>query len=57
LGGTCSREKGEEYTGFWWGNLMEKDHFEDPEVDGRIILRWILTEWMAGHGLDSSGSG
>jgi hypothetical protein len=30
------------YTGFRWGNLKEKDHVEDPEVDGRIILRWIL---------------
>jgi hypothetical protein len=28
------------YTRFWWGNLRERDHFEDPDVDGRIILRW-----------------
>jgi len=20
-------------TGFWWGNLREKDHMEDPGVD------------------------
>jgi len=26
-------------TGFWWGNLRERDHFVDPGVDGRIILR------------------
>jgi hypothetical protein len=26
--------------GFWWGNLREKDHWGDPGVDGRIILRW-----------------
>jgi hypothetical protein len=32
----------EVYTGFWWRNLRERDHFEDPGVDGRIILRWIL---------------
>jgi hypothetical protein len=27
------------YTGFWCGNLRERDHFEDPGLDGRIILR------------------
>jgi hypothetical protein len=26
----------EVYTGFWWGNLRERDHLEDPGVDGRI---------------------
>jgi hypothetical protein len=26
--------RGETYTGFWWGNLMERDHFGDPDVDG-----------------------
>jgi len=30
------------YTGFWWGNLREKDHLVDPSVNGRIILRWIF---------------
>jgi hypothetical protein len=29
-------------TGFWWGNLRERDHWGDPGVDGRIILRWIF---------------
>ena len=33
------------YTGFCWGNLRERDHLEDPGVDGRIILRWIFREW------------
>ena len=32
----------------WWGNLREKDHFEDPGVDGRIILRWIFRKWDMG---------
>jgi len=30
------------YTGFWWGNLMERDLLEVPGVDGRIIFNWIF---------------
>ena len=29
------------YTGFWWENITERDHLEDPGVDGRI-MRWIF---------------
>jgi hypothetical protein len=32
-------ERGEACTGCWWGNLREREHSEDPDVDGRIILR------------------
>jgi hypothetical protein len=32
----------EVHTGFWWGDPREDDHFGDPGVDGRIILRWIF---------------
>jgi hypothetical protein len=28
-----------------WGNLRERDHWGDPGVDGRIILRWIFRKW------------
>jgi len=35
-------EKRDGYTGFWWGNLRERDHMGGPGVDGRIILRWIF---------------
>jgi len=35
-------------TGFWWGNLRERDHLEDPDVDGRIIVRWIFRKWHEG---------
>jgi len=31
-------ERGEVHTGFWWGNLRERNQLEDPGVDGRIIL-------------------
>ena len=37
--------KGKVYTGFWWGNLREKDNLEGQGVDGRIILRWIFRKW------------
>jgi len=36
------------HTEFWWGNLMERGHFEDPGVDGRIILIWIFRKWDVG---------
>jgi hypothetical protein len=32
-------------TGFWKGNLRERDHWGDPDGDGRIILRWIFRKW------------
>ena len=32
-------------TGFWLGNLRERDHWGDPDADGRIILRWIFWKW------------
>jgi hypothetical protein len=35
----------EVFTGFLWGNLRERDHLEDADIDGGIILRWILGEW------------
>ena len=25
--------------------LRERDHWGDPDVDGRIILRWIFRKW------------
>jgi hypothetical protein len=34
--------RGEVCTGFCWENLRGRDHWEDPGVDGRIILRWIF---------------
>jgi hypothetical protein len=40
MGGACSTYggRGEAYTGFWWGNLRERDQLRDPGVDGRRIL-------------------
>ena len=39
------RRKGEVCTRLWWGNLREGDHWGDQDVDGRIILSWILRKW------------
>ena len=41
-------ERGEVCTGFWLGNLRERDHWGDPDVDVRIILRWIFRKWDVG---------
>ena len=45
---------GEACTGFWWRNLRERDHLEDPGLDGRIILRWIFKRWDVGARTESS---
>ena len=35
------------HIGFWWGNVRERDHLEDPGLDG-IILRWIFRKFDGG---------
>ena len=51
--GRCSTcgGRGEVHTGFWWGDLREGDHLEDPGIDGRIILKWILKRWWDAGGM------
>jgi hypothetical protein len=39
--------RGKAYTGFWWGNLGERDHLE-----GSIILMRIFRNWGKGYELD-----
>ena len=29
-------------TGFWWGNLRERDHLEATGIDRRIILKCMF---------------
>jgi hypothetical protein len=47
-GHIARRGRREERTGFWWGNLTERNHLEDPDIGGRIILRWIFRKWDVG---------
>jgi len=44
------------HTGFWWGNLRERDHLEDIGVDGgdNTEMDLLVVGWE--HRLDLSGS-
>jgi hypothetical protein len=39
---------GEVCTGFRWGNLRERDHWGDPGVEGRIMVRRTFRKWDVG---------
>jgi hypothetical protein len=36
------------FIGFWWENLRKRDHWGDPGVIGRIIIRWFFRKWDVG---------
>jgi len=47
MGGACSTYSGGR------GNVRERDHLEGLGIDGRVILRWIFSNWDGRrHGLD-----
>jgi hypothetical protein len=29
-------------------DVSERDHWEDPGADRRIVLRWIFRKWVGG---------
>ena len=33
------------HTGIWWGNMRERDHLGDLDIDGMIILKLIFSKW------------
>jgi hypothetical protein len=59
VGGVCSAYEGREevHRDFWWLNLRERDHLEDPDIDGNTILKWIFRKWDVGQGLGLCVSG
>ena len=36
------------YKELWFGKQKEREHLEDPEIDGRIILGRIFRRWDVG---------
>jgi hypothetical protein len=42
MGGTYSTYGRKANTGFWWGNVRERNHLGEASVDRRIILRCIF---------------
>jgi hypothetical protein len=47
-------EAGELYVGFWWEDLIERDHGEDLGVDGRITIKMDPLE-VGGGSMDWIG--
>jgi hypothetical protein len=42
------------HIGYWWESQKERDHWEDQDVGGWTILKWILEreDRMVGTGLN-----
>jgi hypothetical protein len=46
---------GEVCTGFWWGDLRKRYHWEDPAIGGNIMLWWIFRKCDVGVWIGLSG--
>jgi len=33
--------EGDIHTGLWWGDVRERVHLEEIDVDDRVLLKWI----------------
>jgi hypothetical protein len=40
------------HTGFWWGNVKERDSLEDVGVDERVILKGSFRYLLGGRSLE-----
>jgi hypothetical protein len=40
------RGRGEVHIKFLWGNLKERVHLEDLDIDESVILKFILSTWF-----------
>jgi hypothetical protein len=48
-------EAGKVHTRFWWENVRQREFLEDPDGEGRIILKWIFKKWNVEGGMDWIG--
>jgi hypothetical protein len=39
---SSTRERRKIHTRFWWKSQNERDQYKDLDIDGRVILKWIL---------------
>ena len=42
------------HTGYWWGNLRERDHLEDPRRRWKDNIKMYLQEVGGGNWLDQA---
>jgi hypothetical protein len=38
--------------GYWWESQEERDHWEDQDVSGWTISKWILERWVRVNRMD-----
>jgi hypothetical protein len=51
MGKACSTWRRRMHIAFSWESQTERDHYEDLDVGGRMILNWILDR-LGWNGLD-----
>ena len=39
------------YIRFWLEKPRQRSYFENPELHGRIIFKWVFKNWCVGHEL------